>query len=184
MAIGESSLRLLRNLKLGREEYCQRLLTMPLLNGPYPRWNSRNAPGPKGRDFLLALDGLCFETEEWATLPSFVDEFDLPRRPDGEAGAAPDDAVLWDDRLWMIELKAAASSHRPTQIPTHLTLARHHHQARSIDLTYLTPEMAWTPPKSTDARLAHITWDQVGTAPQQDLEQRRPRRSPRVDSAD
>ncbi|XRQ08158.1 hypothetical protein ACN3XK_68605, partial [Actinomadura welshii] len=70
--------RLLRNLKLGREEHCQRLLTMLILNGPYPHWNSRNAPSPKGRDFLLALDGLCFGTEEWTTLPSFVEEFDRP----------------------------------------------------------------------------------------------------------
>jgi hypothetical protein len=161
MAIGESALRLLRDLELGREEYCQRLLTMLILNGPYPRWNSRNAPSPRGRDFLLALDGLSFGTEEWATLPSFVDEFDLPRRHDGEAGAAPDYAVLFADRLWIIELKAAASSHRPAQIPTYLRLARHHHPARSIDLTYLTPEMTWTPPKPTDARLAHITRRQV-----------------------
>src|SRR4051812_34898540 len=29
---------LLRRLRLGREEYCQRLLTMLILDGAYPRW--------------------------------------------------------------------------------------------------------------------------------------------------
>ena len=39
---------LLRRLRLGREEYCQRLLTMLILGGPYPRWNTRSAPSARG----------------------------------------------------------------------------------------------------------------------------------------
>jgi hypothetical protein len=35
---------LLARLVLGREEYCLRLLTMLILDSPYPRWNTRNEP--------------------------------------------------------------------------------------------------------------------------------------------
>ena len=35
---------LLRRLRLGREEYCQRLLTMLIIGDAYPRWNSVNHP--------------------------------------------------------------------------------------------------------------------------------------------
>ena len=34
----EDPVRLLGRLRLGREEYCQRLLTMLILAGPYPSW--------------------------------------------------------------------------------------------------------------------------------------------------
>jgi len=43
---------LLRRLRLGREEYCQRLLTELILGGTYPRWNTRNRPSEEGRLFL------------------------------------------------------------------------------------------------------------------------------------
>lgn len=58
VAIDGESLRRLRTLKLGREEYCQRLLTMLILDGPYPQWNSRNEPSAKGVEYLSALDAL------------------------------------------------------------------------------------------------------------------------------
>ena len=51
---------LLRRLRLGREEYCQRLLTMLVLDADYPRWNTRSAPSPTGLAFLRALDELSF----------------------------------------------------------------------------------------------------------------------------
>lgn len=37
MSAFEDPASLLGRLKLGREEYCQRLLTMLILDGPYPR---------------------------------------------------------------------------------------------------------------------------------------------------
>ena len=55
---------LLRRLKLGREEYCQRLLTMLVLDADYPRWNTRNTPSPAGLTFLRALDELSFGAAE------------------------------------------------------------------------------------------------------------------------
>ncbi|GAA2161971.1 hypothetical protein [Actinomadura napierensis] len=85
---------LLDQLKLGREEYCQRLLTMLILDGAYPKWNGRNRPGAKGIEFLRALDTLCFDAAPWTGAPLFVDEFELPKRHDAEAGAAPDYALL------------------------------------------------------------------------------------------
>lgn len=39
---------LLRRLKLGREEFCQRLLTMLILETDYPRWNTRSTPSARG----------------------------------------------------------------------------------------------------------------------------------------
>ncbi|MFI7691268.1 hypothetical protein ACIBQ6_19515 [Nonomuraea sp. NPDC049655] len=56
----EDPLRLLRRLRLGREEYCQRLMTMLILDGPYPAWNSRNRPSSRGVRFLRSLDVLSF----------------------------------------------------------------------------------------------------------------------------
>ncbi len=161
VAIEEAFLRRLQTLKLGREEYCQRLLTMLILDGPYPSWNSRTKPSTKGVEYLSALEDLCFGSAEWSTPPVFVDEFELAQRHGGELGAAPDNALLWNDRLWMIELKTETSSHRPTQIPTYLRLARRYYQSCRIDLTYVTPEMAWVLPAVGDARLAHVTWSQV-----------------------
>ena len=55
---------LLRRLKLGREEYCQRLLTMLILDADYPRWNTRSVPSPAGLAFLRALDELSFGAAE------------------------------------------------------------------------------------------------------------------------
>ncbi len=62
MAI-EDPVRLLRRLRLGREEYCQRLLTMLILGGPYPPWNTPNAPSGRGTRFLRELDALSFGTD-------------------------------------------------------------------------------------------------------------------------
>lgn len=158
----EDPLELLRRLKLGREEYCQRLLTMLIVGGPYPRWNTRSALSENGRRFLHALDALCFGSSDWRAAPVFVDEFDLPRRHDGEAGAAPDYALLWDDRVWMIELKTEVSSHRPAQLPAYLELAGHHYPGCRIDLSYLTPPMPVQPPVLGEhARFAHVSWTDI-----------------------
>jgi hypothetical protein len=107
------------------------------------------------------LDALCFGSAEWPAPPVFVDEFELAQRHGGEMGAAPDNALLWSDRLWIIELKTEVSSHRPTQIATYLRLAHRYYQSCHIYLTYVTPAMAWAPPASGDARVAHVTWSQV-----------------------
>jgi hypothetical protein len=92
----------------------------------------------------------------------FVDEFELPKRHDNEAGGAPDYAVLWKDRLWMIELKTEVTSHRPTQLPGYLELADHHHPTGRIDLTYLTPPMNVIPPPTLERmRFTHTDWSQL-----------------------
>jgi hypothetical protein len=158
----EDPLQLLGRLRLGREEYCQRLLTMLILAGPYPRWNSRSRPSAQGTRFLQALDALSFGHANWEGQPLFVDEFDLPKRHEEEAGCAPDYGLLSKDRLWMVELKTERASHRPTQLPSYLQLGAHHYPTCRIDLTYLTPPMALTPPPAPPGmRFAHITWDQV-----------------------
>ncbi|MFC0552562.1 hypothetical protein ACFFHJ_16860 [Planotetraspora thailandica] len=158
----EDPLHLLGRLRLGREEYCQRLLTMLILGGPYPRWNSRNSPSERGGRFLQELDALSFGAGGWGTQPIFVDEFDLPRRHDNEQGGAPDYAVLWNHRLWMIELKTEISSHRRGQLSGYFMLADHHYASNRIDLTYLTPPMPLTAPAALERmRFAHLTWAQV-----------------------
>ncbi len=118
---------LLRRLKLGREEYCQRLLTMLIVEGPYPPWNSRSKPAVAGTSFLRSLNEQSYG-ETWPDgAAAFVDEFELPPRHDAERAGAPDYAVLWDDRAWLIELKMEKSSHRADQIPTYFDLAHHHY---------------------------------------------------------
>jgi hypothetical protein len=88
-----------------------------------------------------------------------VDEFDLPARNDSERGGAPDYAVLWADRLWIIELKTEKGSHRADQIPSYFELAHHHYPTAEVDLLYLTPPMeADYEPDGAWARYAHTTW--------------------------
>jgi hypothetical protein len=108
---------LLARLRLGREEFAQRLLTSLILGGAYPRWNTRNTPSAAGVAFLRALDELCFG-QPGKPAAVFVDELDLQRRHEDERGGAPDQAVLWDDRLWLIELKTEPRSHRRDQLPS------------------------------------------------------------------
>ena len=75
---------LLRRLKLGREEYCQRLLTMLVQEDEYPRWNTRSTPSAAGLAFLRALDELSFGVGDVLDDAVFVDELDLPRRSEDE----------------------------------------------------------------------------------------------------
>jgi hypothetical protein len=158
----EGPWRLLGRLKLGREEYCQRLLTMLILDAAYPRWNTRNTPSDRGLRFLRDLDDSSFGSSALPEDVDFVDELDLPRRDDAERGGAPDWAVFCEGRLWIIELKTEAGSHRPDQLPGYAALGAHHHPDRAIDITYLTPEMGGVrvePP--TGVRFAHLTWKDV-----------------------
>lgn len=148
-------------LRLGREEFAQRLLTSLILGGPYPRWNTRNTPSTAGVAFLLALDALSFgQPSEPAEV--FVDELDLPRRHEDERGGAPDQAVLWDDRVWLIELKTEPGSYRRDQLPSYFDLGAHHFPAARVDITYLTPQMSVAAPDIVAPnRYAHVTWDAV-----------------------
>jgi hypothetical protein len=153
---------LLGRLRLGREEFCQRLLTSLILGSPYPRWNSRSAPSVRGVEFLRRLDALSFGEARWMEGGVVVDEFDLPRRSEDDRGGAPDQAVLWPDRLWFIELKTEAASHRRDQLPSYYDLAAHHYPGVPVDITYLTPPMTTPGPAvQPPNRYAHVTWTQV-----------------------
>lgn len=153
---------LLRRLRLGREEYCQRLLTMLILDGPYPRWNTRSTPSAEGVAFLRDLDVLSFGTSDVRAGALFVDELELPSRDGVEPGCAPDYAVLTESRLWIIELKTEASSHRADQVPSYFAYALHHYPDHVVDLTYISPPHrgdAPVPPPGSSFR--HLTWEEV-----------------------
>ena len=153
---------LLRRLKLGREEYCQRLLTMLILDADYPRWNTQSTPSTAGLTFLRALDALSFGAPDVPDTAAFVDELDLPRRDEDEPGCAPDYGVLMPGRLWIIELKTERGSQRSGQVEDYFELGRHHHPELRVDLTYLTPGMsAVTPAVPDGSRFAQVTWEQV-----------------------
>ncbi|WP_432476675.1 hypothetical protein [Nocardioides sp. GXQ0305] len=153
---------LLRRLKLGREEYCQRLLTMLILDADYPRWNARSTPSPAGLQFLRALDELSFGAADVPDDVEFVDELDLPRRHDDEPGCAPDYGVLMPGRLWVIELKTERGSHRYGQVESYFELAHHHFPDKQIDLTYVIPGMSAVAAGAPEgSRLAQVTWEQV-----------------------
>jgi hypothetical protein len=158
----EEPVDLLRRLKLGREEYCQRLLTMLILDAPYPPWNTTSQPSDLGATFLERLDLRSFGDHSRRAATAFVDELDLPKRHDDESGGAPDYAVVWEDRLWIIELKTEAASHRPGQIPMYFELGRHYYTDHHLDVTYLTPPISKAPPVlPEDTHYAHVTWDHV-----------------------
>jgi hypothetical protein len=124
---------------LGREGWCQRLLTELILDAPYPPYNSSLRPSPRGIDFLGALDELCFGADGVSSEDVvFVDELDFPARHPDEKGCAPDYTVFVENRCWIIELKTEPGSHRPQQIPDSFERARHYHPDRRVDITYLT----------------------------------------------
>lgn len=155
---------LLGRLALGREEYCQRLLTTLILGGEYPRWNTRSTPTAEGAQFLRLLDELSFGQSRCPDPIVFVDELELAPRHTDERGGAPDYALLWPDRVWMVELKTERGSHRPDQLPSYFRLGAHHHPGADLDITYLTPPMAKPAPEVKQGqRYAHVTWAQ--TAP-------------------
>lgn len=153
---------LLRRLKVGREEAMQRMLTSLILRGPYPKWNSPSQPSAQGIDFVRTMYEHCFGAPWPGDECTFVDEYELRGRSNAEKGGAPDWAVLWPDRAWLIELKSERASHRAAQIPMYFTLGRHHHPDCAIDITYLTPKMS--APHTTAnpwERYAHLSWDDV-----------------------
>lgn len=150
---------------LSREDFCQRLLTMLIVGGRYPRWNTPTTPSPAGRRFLDRLHrrsfGGALARDDGLV---FVDEFDLPARVATEAGGAPDLAVLTRGRLWLIELNTERTGHRPGQIPEYYDLAHHYHRDRKVDITYVTPTMeVGCEPPGPWARFAHLVWDDVAS---------------------
>jgi len=160
--VQEDPIALLGRLRLGREEYCQRLLTMLILGDGYPKWNSMLIPSNDGLRFLQSLDRLCFADQAGSGALQFVDEFELPARHDDEPGGAPDWAVLWKDRVWMVELKTEPASHRRGQLSGYLELAAHYYPTQQIDLTYLTPPMLRRDlAVPSGIRFRHIGWDDV-----------------------
>lgn len=158
----ETPAALLARLKLAREEVMQRLLTCLILHGPYPKWNTRNCPSPTGLAFLAALYERHFPDLWPGDEVIFVDEFEMLPERDDERGGAPDYALLWADRIWLIELKSERGSHRADQIPTYFRLAHHHFPSASVDVLYLTPPMAAPyDPVAPWANYAHATWIEV-----------------------
>ena len=155
----ETPAELFARLNLGREEFCQRLLTTLILGAPYPKWNTHSPACPQGVAFLRDLHDLSFGSGWVGDDFVFVDEFELPARTEAEKGGYPDYGVVWDDKVWLIELKTERSSHRADQIPYYFELARHHHPGRDIDLTYLTGPGSRSG-QATQAweRFAHVEW--------------------------
>lgn len=153
---------LLRRLRLGREEYVQRLLTMLIVGGAYPRWNQRSRLSPQGQVFLATLHELSFGERVDLERADFVDELDLPAPTPERAGGAPDWALILDGRLWIIELKTEPGSHRHDQLPMYFELADHHYPSHRIDITYLTgPGIAAEVQAPAGSRFAHTTWQDV-----------------------
>jgi hypothetical protein len=148
--------------KLGREESLQLVLTCLIVGGVYPKWGTRSKPTVRGAEFLRRLHVLVFGEDPGAPCDVFVDEFELPRRQETERSGWPDWAVLWPDRVWMIELKTEAGSHRPDQLPHYLDLGAHHYPHAAIDLTYLTgPLVQPAPQLRVGQRYRHIVWTDV-----------------------
>ena len=155
-----------RRLKLGREEFLQRLITTLIVGGDPPRWNSASTPDEHGRRFLQLLDDLAYgdgsHRSGAAEAEVFVDEYLLPKLVDSAQNGWPDWAVLWRDRAWIIELKTEAGSHRDDQLPYYLLLAAAAHPGCRVDLTYITGPLSKSPPEISEGqRYCHLTWAEV-----------------------
>jgi hypothetical protein len=147
--------------KFGREEYCQRMLTSLILASLYPKWNSHSVPSEKGSEFLDRLYRMTYQEDLSGPL-DFVDEFNLPAIEKDARAGAPDYAILTPDKLWVIELKTEASSHRKDQMPYYRRLARHHYPKLQLDLLYLTSDMPRQDAGAfADCRFSHLFWSEV-----------------------
>ncbi|RYP88114.1 hypothetical protein EKO23_04560 [Nocardioides guangzhouensis] len=153
-------------LKLGREEYLQRLVTTLILDGDAPPWNTPRSPGEEGERFLQLLDEAVHgpTAGDRSSMPRgvFIDEYLLPKLEQDAANGWPDWAVLSADRVWVIELKTEAGSHRADQLPYYLRLAAAAHPNCNVDLTYITGPMTKPGPALLKGqRYSHVTWQQV-----------------------
>ena len=162
----ESPQELWRRLKLGREEFLQRLLTTLIVGGDPPPWNAPRPPSEQGGRFLRQLDGLAHGDESsgpgLADPDTFVDEYMLPKVDESAMNGWPDWAVLWPDRAWVIELKTEAGSHRDDQLPYYLLLAAAAYSGCRVDLTYVTGPLSKPAPRLGDGqRYSHLKWSQV-----------------------
>jgi hypothetical protein len=162
----ESPTALWRRLRLGREEYLQRLVTTLILDGEAPPWNTPRLPGEAGRKFLRLLDeaahGPQIQGGFMARPDGFVDEYLLPKLEEDAPNGWPDWAVLWADRVWVIELKTEAGSHRADQLPYYLRLAAAAHPGCRLDLTYVTGPLSKPAPALLEGqRYSHVIWDEV-----------------------
>jgi hypothetical protein len=162
----ESPKALWGRLKLGREEYLQRLLTTLVLDGDAPPWNTPRSPGAAGRRFLELLDEAAHgpQTRDRSSMSPdvFIDEYLLPKLEEEAANGWPDWAVLSDDRVWVIELKTEAGSHRTDQLPYYLRLAAAAHPNCNLDLTYITGPLTKPAPALVKGqRYSHLTWQEV-----------------------
>ena len=162
----ESPQELWRRLKLGREEFLQRILTTLIVGGDPPPWNAARTPSKHGIRFLHLLDALAHGDElNGRAVPDpdvFVDEYLLPKVEESAMNGWPDWAGLWPDRVWVIELKSEPGSHRADQLPYYLRLAAAAHPSCRVDLTYITGPLAKPAPALSDGqRYSHLQWTQV-----------------------
>ena len=151
----------LLKMKLGREEYIQRMLTSLVLGRSYPRWNTRNIPSGCGDKFLRELHKQAFGTKLVEKL-EFVDELELLSNNDEDANGAPDYAVFTKSGVWIIELKTEAGSHRSDQLPLYVRLARQSYPDLEISITYLTGPMARMESLYLeDVPFRHLHWTEI-----------------------
>lgn len=129
-------------------------------------WNAARTPSERGVRFLHQLDRLAHGEEPnaqaWPDPEAFVDEYLLPKVEESAMNGWPDWAVLWPDRVWVIELKTEAGSHREDQLPYYLLLAAAARRGCRVDLTYVTGPLTKPAPGLKDGqRYSHLQWTQI-----------------------
>ena len=73
-------------------------------------------------------------------MPVFVDEIALQTGTRTNGRASPDWTLIFEDQIWMIELKTEPlAATAPPSCPHYLDLASHHLPGRAIDVTWSSP---------------------------------------------
>jgi hypothetical protein len=151
-----------KDIKSGREAYVEMLLASLIVGTRPPKMNKPFSPSQMGIRILQEIDAKSFGILQWTEDPKFVWELCLVKRPQDQENRWPDLAVLWPNRILLLELKVERGSIRKEQVEDYIDLAQYHYPSRQIDLILITTDPVERVPRIPEnARYKNLTWKEV-----------------------
>lgn len=145
-----------------REVFVQHAVASLLVAGTVQGWNRPHELAEEGLSFIDRLDGELFPPRRKTGTPAFYVNLALHPGEGSAEGGLPDLAVLWRDRLLLVELKTEPGSETEGQIDKYAALGTHHYPGHVVDLVYLTPREMGRPPRAPGVGYANVTLATAG----------------------